>query len=215
MTSDSCSHSSQLQPLGLFCRINIAAIATMIIIRRQPCDAKATFLVAAGPQNVYNYNGNAFNGVSLSKLHCRHWHVHMQRMHAAIAIATMCDKDWKHKNNPRFVKHQLLLLATSFLSPPEISGSRDDKHSFGDNKDQGESSSRSLSLEGLNPSQVKAVTQLLWDEGSSSSSRRLPSSVVTRTISVTGSGKTKVLTTRIAHLLHKDPHGEILTVTFA
>ena len=41
-----------------------------------------------------------------------------------------------------------------------------------------------------------------------------PSSVVTRVIAGPGSGKTKVLTTRIAHLLHNDPYGKMLAVTF-
>lgn len=68
-------------------------------------------------------------------------------------------------------------------------------------------------LEGLNPSQVEAVTQPLWDEGSSSSSSST-SSVITRVIAGPGSGKTKVLTTRIAHLLQEDPYGKVLAVTF-
>jgi len=66
-------------------------------------------------------------------------------------------------------------------------------------------------LRDLNPSQVEAVTQplFLFDEGTRSSS-----SVVTRVIAGPGSGKTKVLTTRIAHLLHNDPYGKVLAVTF-
>ena len=109
-------------------------------------------------------------------------------------------------------------LATAFVSQPEIG---DDENDTGDSgewqqQDDDQGSSNSLLLEGLNPSQVEAVTQPLWDEGSySSSSRNGPSSsVITRVIAGPGSGKTKVLTTRIAHLLQEDPYGKILAVTF-
>ena len=58
----------------------------------------------------------------------------------------------------------------------------------------------SLILENLNPSQVEAVTQ--------------PLRAVTRVIAGPGSGKTKVLTCRIAYLLHQDPRSKVLAVTF-
>ncbi|VEU44473.1 unnamed protein product [Pseudo-nitzschia multistriata] len=67
--------------------------------------------------------------------------------------------------------------------------------------------SASVLLEGLNPSQVEAVTQPLVDP-------EFHEPVVTRVIAGPGSGKTKVLTTRIAHLLQTDPTGKILAVTF-
>jgi DNA helicase-2/ATP-dependent DNA helicase PcrA len=55
-------------------------------------------------------------------------------------------------------------------------------------------------LEDLNPSQVEAVTQ--------------PLSAITRVIAGPGSGKTRVLTCRIAYLLQEDPAHRILGVTF-
>jgi len=58
----------------------------------------------------------------------------------------------------------------------------------------------SLILNGLNPSQVEAVTQ--------------PLKAVTRVIAGPGSGKTRVLTCRVAHLLNQDPRGQVLAVTF-
>lgn len=55
-------------------------------------------------------------------------------------------------------------------------------------------------LLGLNPSQVEAVTQ--------------PSQTITRVIAGPGSGKTRVLTCRIVHLLQQDPRIRVLGVTF-
>jgi DNA helicase-2/ATP-dependent DNA helicase PcrA len=55
-------------------------------------------------------------------------------------------------------------------------------------------------LEGLNPSQVEAVTQ--------------PPTAITRVIAGPGSGKTRVLTCRVAFLLSQDPHSRVLAVTF-
>jgi UvrD/REP helicase N-terminal domain len=55
-------------------------------------------------------------------------------------------------------------------------------------------------LRDLNPSQIRAVTQ--------------PIDSVTRVIAGPGSGKTRVLTCRIAHLLQADPQSRILGVTF-
>ena len=66
------------------------------------------------------------------------------------------------------------------------------------------SSSQRLSaqkyLHNLNDAQLEAVTQPL--EG------------ITRVVAGPGAGKTKVLTCRIAHLLHEDPTSKILAVTF-
>jgi DNA helicase-2/ATP-dependent DNA helicase PcrA len=59
---------------------------------------------------------------------------------------------------------------------------------------------QSLILEGLNPSQVEAVTQ--------------PSRAVARVIAGPGSGKTKVLTCRVAYLLNQDLQSRVLAVTF-
>ena len=61
-------------------------------------------------------------------------------------------------------------------------------------------SSPSIILDGLNPSQIEAVTQ--------------PTTGITRVMAGPGSGKTKVLTCRIAHLLEEDQKGRVLAVTF-
>jgi DNA helicase-2/ATP-dependent DNA helicase PcrA len=58
----------------------------------------------------------------------------------------------------------------------------------------------SIILQDLNPSQVEAVTQ--------------PLSAITRVVAGPGSGKTRVLTCRIAYLLEEDPTNRILGVTF-
>jgi len=55
-------------------------------------------------------------------------------------------------------------------------------------------------MDGLNPSQVEAVTQ--------------PQIGVTRVLAGPGSGKTKVLTCRIAYLLEEDRFNKVLAVTF-
>jgi DNA helicase-2/ATP-dependent DNA helicase PcrA len=56
-------------------------------------------------------------------------------------------------------------------------------------------------LEGLNSAQIEAVTQ--------------PLSSITRVVAGPGAGKTRVLTSRIAYLLHHDEqHSRILAVTF-
>eukprot|EP00980_Cylindrotheca_fusiformis_P014201 scaffold3736_cov103-Cylindrotheca_fusiformis.AAC.3 len=61
-------------------------------------------------------------------------------------------------------------------------------------------STTSSILEGLNPSQIEAVTQ--------------PLTAITRVLAGPGSGKTKVLTCRIAYLLEQDRRNRILAVTF-
>lgn len=61
-------------------------------------------------------------------------------------------------------------------------------------------STTSSIMQGLNPSQIEAVTQ--------------PLAAVTRVLAGPGSGKTKVLTCRIAHLLEEDRRNRILAVTF-
>jgi DNA helicase-2/ATP-dependent DNA helicase PcrA len=55
-------------------------------------------------------------------------------------------------------------------------------------------------LDGMNEAQVKAVTQ--------------PLASITRVIAGPGAGKTRVLTSRIAYLLHNDDNSRILAVTF-
>lgn len=55
-------------------------------------------------------------------------------------------------------------------------------------------------LDGLNPSQIEAVTQ--------------PPQTITRVIAGPGSGKTRVLTCRIVHLLQQDTRIRVLGVTF-
>lgn len=55
-------------------------------------------------------------------------------------------------------------------------------------------------LKDLNPNQIKAVTQ--------------PLSAITRVVAGPGSGKTRVLTSRIAYLLQEDRRSRILAVTF-
>jgi DNA helicase-2/ATP-dependent DNA helicase PcrA len=65
---------------------------------------------------------------------------------------------------------------------------------------QQQHSSYSVILEGLNENQVEATTQ--------------PTNAITRVIAGPGSGKTRVLTCRIAHLLQEDTRSRILAVTF-
>ena len=67
------------------------------------------------------------------------------------------------------------------------------------NRQDGDHSSQRL-LDGLNPSQVEAVIQ--------------PTQAITRVIAGPGSGKTKVLTCRVAYLLEEDRRGRVLAVTF-
>jgi len=55
-------------------------------------------------------------------------------------------------------------------------------------------------LRDLNPSQIEAVTQ--------------PLEAITRVVAGPGSGKTRVLTSRIAHVLEKDNRNRVLGVTF-
>ncbi len=120
------------------------------------------------------------------------------------------DGNYRNRHHP---------LGTAFVSPPEISSSEDEEDyqpsDEGDWNNSEPSSAASLKqellLRDLNPSQVEAVTQplFLFNEGT-----RTSSSVVTRVIAGPGSGKTKVLTTRIAHLLQNDPYGKVLAVTF-
>jgi DNA helicase-2/ATP-dependent DNA helicase PcrA len=71
-------------------------------------------------------------------------------------------------------------------------------HSFEEPSTQ--HSTTSSIMEGLNPSQVEAVTQ--------------PMSASTCVMAGPGSGKTKVLTCRIAYLLEQDRRNRILAVTF-
>jgi DNA helicase-2/ATP-dependent DNA helicase PcrA len=75
----------------------------------------------------------------------------------------------------------------------------DSNDNFNDN-DEVHHTTTSIVLEGLNPSQVEAVTQ--------------PTSAVTRVVAGPGSGKTRVLTCRIAYLLEHDRRSRILAVTF-
>jgi len=135
-------------------------------------------------------------------------------------------------NNNHFVKnrHQQRKqsdyrpLFTSSVSPPELStveiGNDDDDYNreiFVPEKSSGTSltSSTNMLLRDLNPSQIEAVTQpLRIQEHDSSSSSSSSSMIVTRVIAGPGSGKTKVLTTRIAFLLQQDPYGKVLAVTF-
>ena len=66
--------------------------------------------------------------------------------------------------------------------------------------DVGRSNRHQSLLDGLNPSQVEAVIQ--------------PTKAITRVIAGPGSGKTKVLTCRVAYLLEEDRRGRVLAVTF-
>ncbi|OEU12714.1 P-loop containing nucleoside triphosphate hydrolase protein, partial [Fragilariopsis cylindrus CCMP1102] len=68
-------------------------------------------------------------------------------------------------------------------------------------------------LRDLNPSQIEAVTQPLRVQHQNDDPSTT-SMVVTRVIAGPGSGKTKVLTTRIGYLLQEDPYGKVLAVTF-
>ena len=151
----------------------------------------------------YNKNNNGSGAQFLS------------RRRRSIASDSGCNCNHNHRRQRR----QYHPLATAFVTPPEISSSEDnndDNTEGGWERDSGLSSEVAakvdLLLRGLNPSQVEAVTQPLFlyhDDDSESLS-----SVVTRVIAGPGSGKTKVLTTRIAHLLQKDPYGKVLAVTF-
>jgi len=96
-------------------------------------------------------------------------------------------------------------LFTSFVSPPELStvGIGDDDYNreiFLPEKSSEISlaSSTTMLLRDLNPSQIEAVTQPLRIQEHDPSSSSSSSMIVTRVIAGPGSGKTKVLTTRIA-----------------
>lgn len=74
-------------------------------------------------------------------------------------------------------------------------------HSFPTRLNSSERDNDSVLLEGLNDAQVQAVTQ--------------PLSSITRVVAGPGAGKTRVLTSRIAYLLHHDDDdSSILAVTF-
>jgi len=111
-----------------------------------------------------------------------------------------------HRNIGAFVsfqKRRNSLLAS--VSLPEII----EEWNYDDSSSARSASSmaaRNMLIRDLNPSQVEAVTQPLEDEGGSM--------IITRVVAGPGSGKTKVLTTRIAHLLNEDPYGKVLAVTF-
>jgi DNA helicase-2/ATP-dependent DNA helicase PcrA len=93
-----------------------------------------------------------------------------------------------------------------FSSPPSTENAPDIEIGDYDNNDNDiypdafQHSTISSILEGLNPSQVEAVTQ--------------PNSAITRVLAGPGSGKTRVLTCRIAYLLEEDRNNRILAVTF-
>jgi DNA helicase-2/ATP-dependent DNA helicase PcrA len=116
------------------------------------------------------------------------------------------------------------IIRPLYTSPPElgvVDGDDDDytrealspEEEFGSIKSSSSSFSSTMLLRDLNPSQIEAVTQPLrvqqqHDDPSTTSM------VVTRVIAGPGSGKTKVLTTRIGYLLQEDPYGKVLAVTF-
>ena len=110
-----------------------------------------------------------------------------------------------HRNN----NHHPLAVS---VSPPEITSEEAEEYPFEEYSQQpseaDSNAKQEYLLKDLNPSQVEAVTQPLFLND------QAQSSIVTRVIAGPGSGKTKVLTTRIAHLLHNDPYGKILAVTF-
>lgn len=85
-------------------------------------------------------------------------------------------------------------------SPIEIYADDSSNESIVNDNEEVFHTTTSIILDGLNPSQVQAVTQ--------------PNSDVTRVIAGPGSGKTKVLTCRIAYLLEQDRNSRILAVTF-
>lgn len=96
-----------------------------------------------------------------------------------------------------YYPQQQQFVSRLFSAPPPNSGTTHDASSFSDSIQH---STTSSIMEGLNPSQVDAVTQ--------------PLSAITRVLAGPGSGKTKVLTCRIAYLLEEDRRNKILAVTF-
>ena len=111
-----------------------------------------------------------------------------------------------------------------YTVPPElgvVDGDDDDytheallpEEEFGSLKSSSSSFSSEMLLRDLNPSQIEAVTQPLRVQHQNNDPSAT-SMVVTRVIAGPGSGKTKVLTTRIGYLLQEDPYGKVLAVTF-
>jgi DNA helicase-2/ATP-dependent DNA helicase PcrA len=86
------------------------------------------------------------------------------------------------------------------LNTPPASVPNNNNNNNNNKIDLSQHSTTSILLDGLNPAQIDAVTK--------------PTHSITRVLAGPGSGKTRVLTCRVAYLLEQDRLGRVLAVTF-